>query len=218
MSQKNHLVLFGYAGLVAAILAGLGEFALHYDALARFSHNEFFLGIPANRTNFGHFVAVLGAPLYLVGCWHIRLMLRPASERWSLIAFFISAYGFAIGLVWIGSRASLSSLINAPEVAGIESLLSLYDLRYETLLQVIRFSVLALSVIYVTLVLTGKSFYPKWMAALNPMLLIIASFVVYAVVPAVGKYLMPIALNVAFFLFFLASILIAKKLKEGERR
>jgi len=49
------------------------------------------------------------------------------------------------------------------------------------------------------------------MAWLNPILLIVASFVVYALAPAFGKYLMPIALNVAFFILFAASITIANK-------
>jgi len=71
--------------------------------------------------------------------------------------------------------------------------------------------VLALSVIYIWLTLTGRSHYPKWMAALNPILLILVSFIVYAVTPGLGKYLMPIALNVAFFVLFVASIMIARK-------
>ena len=90
-------------------------------------------------------------------------------------------------------------------------LIGLYDLRYETLLQIIRVAVLALSVIYISLTLTGRSHYPKWMAALNPILLILVSFIVYAVTPSIGKYLMPIALNVAFFVLFVASIMIARK-------
>lgn len=91
----------------------------------------------------------------------------------------------------------------------IEHLLGLYDFRYETLLQVIRFAVLVLSGILIWLILSGRSHYPKWMAALNPILLIVASFVVYAIAPGVGKFLMPIALNVAFFVFFLTSTTIA---------
>lgn len=47
------------------------------------------------------------------------------------------------------------------------------------------------------------------MAILNPIVLLVAGFAVYLVAPAVGKYLMPIALNVAFFVFFSASIMIA---------
>ncbi len=209
---KSIIILTGVTGLVGAILTGAGEFILHFDALARFGPEfEFFTGISTERTTLGHFVGVLGAPLYLVGCWHIYLMLRPASQAWALSAFLITAYGFAIGAVWIGSRASISALINSTGSPDIELLIGLYDFRYETLLQIIRVAVLVLSIVYIWLVLTGRSHYPKWMALLNPILLIVASFTVYAIAPNLGKYLMPIALNVAFFIFFTASIVIAKK-------
>ncbi len=209
---KSTIVLTGLVGLLGAVLTGVGEFILHFDALARFgAENEFFEGISDQRTTIGHFVGVLGAPLYLVGCWHIKLMLQPANKIWSMTAFFVAAYGFAVGAVWIGSRASISALVNAPTSPEIVQLIGLYDFRYETLLQIIRVTVLALSVIYIWLTLTGRSHYPKWMAALNPILLILVSFIVYAVTPSLGKYLMPIALNVAFFVLFMASIMIARK-------
>ena len=209
---KSTIVLTGLVGLLGAVLTGAGEFILHFDALARFGpENEFFKGISDQRTTIGHFVGVLGGPLYLVGCWHIKLMLQPANKTWSTTAFFIAAYGFAVGAVWIGSRASISALVNAPSSPEIVQLIGLYDFRYETLLQIIRVAVLALSVIYIWLTLTGRSHYPKWMAALNPILLILVSFIVYAVTPSLGKYLMPIALNVAFFVLFVASIMIARK-------
>ena len=209
--KKSIVITTGAIGLLGAMLTGVGEFILHFDALSRFSENQFFLGISAERTNWGHFIGVLGAPLYLLGCWHIYLMLRPANPKWSLVAFFVMAYGFLVGIVWIGSRASISALINVPTSPEIERLIALYDLRYETLLQVIRFAVVILSVIFVWLTLTGRSHYPKWMAILNPILLIVASFVIFAIAPELGKYLMPIALNVAFGVFFIASISIARK-------
>lgn len=206
--KNENIILTGVVGLLAAILTGVGEFILHFDPLARFGTGYgFFGGISDERTSIGHFVAVLGAPLYLVGCWHIRLMLRPASERWSLVAFFVGSYGFLVGMVWIGSRASISALINMPSLPEVQQLVDLYDIRYESLLQVIRISVLILSAIFVWLTLTGRSLYPRWMAWLNPILLTAASFFVFVIQPGVGKYLMPIALNVAFAVFFAASIL-----------
>ena len=209
---RSAIVVSGVIGLLGSLLTGAGEFILHFDALARFDVEYAFLGgISEQRSNVGHFVAVLGAPLYLIGCWHIRLMLKPANDRWSLVAFFVMAYGFVVGLVWIGSRASISALINMPESADVLHLIDLYEFRYETLLQVIRIAVLVLSIIFVALVVRGRSHYPRWMALLNPILLIVASFVVYALAPAIGKYLMPIALNVAFFILFSASIAIAIK-------
>lgn len=210
MNNKVALVATGLIGLLGAVLTGSGEFLLHFDGLARFGpDNQFFLGISESRTTTGHFFGVLGAPLYLVGCWHIYLMLKPANPTWSLIAFFTAAYGFVIGVVWIGSRASISALVNSPESPELLPLMHLYDLRYETLLWVTRIAVLLLSAIFIWLTLTGRSHYPKWMALLNPILLLVASFVVYLVAPDVGKYLMPIALNVAFFIFFLLSTRVA---------
>ena len=104
---------------------------------------------------------------------------------------------------------SISALVNMPESTDVLHLIDLYDYRYETLLLIIRIAVLVLSIIFVALVVRGRSHYPRWMALLNPILLIIASFVIYAIAPAIGKYLMPIALNVAFFILFSASIAIA---------
>ena len=57
------------------------------------------------------------------------------------------------------------------------------------------------------MVLTGKSRYPKWMAATSPIVLLLLNFVVYLIAPAIGKFLMPIALNVGFSTFFLLSLI-----------
>ncbi len=210
--NRSTIILTGIAGLFAALVTGAGEFILHYDALARFgAENQFFVGIPDQRTSLGHFLGVLGAPFYLIGAWHIHLMLKPANPRLSLAVFFTTAYGFAVGAVWIGSRASISALINTPVSPDIEHLAVLYDFRYETLLQIIRITTLLLSVVFIGLTLSGRSHYPRWMALLNPIVLLVANFVIYYFAPSIGKYLMPIALNVAFFIFFSASLVIARK-------
>lgn len=202
------LTLTAFAGLLAALLVGAGEYLLHYDALARFGNGgyEFMRGISDTRSTVGHFLGVFGATLYPVGCYHIYLMLRPADHRWALTAFIIATFGFIVGVVWIGSRASVSALVQLPVTPEIERLIALYELRYETLLQVIRLTTLLLSGVMVWLILTGRSAYPRWMALFNPILLIVASFVLFIVAPEIGKHLMPIALNVAFCIFFALSL------------
>jgi len=198
-------------GLIAACLVGAGEYLLHYDELARFTEGgyDFMRDIPADRSTLGHFIGVFGATLYPIGCYHIYLMLRPANHNWAFAAFLIGTFGFMVGVVWIGSRASVAALIQLPESAEISALIDLYELRYETLLQVIRITTLILSGITVWLVWTGRTYYPKWMVIFNPILLIIANFILFAVVPKIGKHTMPIALNVAFFIFFALSLCFA---------
>ncbi len=209
----NVFILTGMLGVLASILVGAGEYLLHYDPLARFAEGGFgfMQGIGAERTSLGHFLGVFGALLYPVGCYHLYLMLKPASNKWAFSAFIVGSMGFMVGVVWIGSRASVSALMQLPESPEIDALVALYDLRYETLLQVIRLTTLFLSVVFIVLILKGKTHYPKWMAVFNPILLIIGSFLVYLAAPQIGKHVMPIALNVAFFIVFTLSLFVTLK-------
>jgi len=210
MTDWQKLVATGIFGLIASVLVGIGEFLLHYDPLARYAQGfMYFKGVSQERASLGHFIGVLGAPLYVVGAWHLNLMLQPASRVWARIVFFVMAYGCIIGAVWIGSRATAALIVTGAPPEALQSELALYELRYENLLTIVRAAVLMVSGIFVWLVLTGRSLYPRWTAALNPILLIMASFLVFWLAPQIGKYLMPIALNVAYFILFSVSTAIA---------
>jgi len=193
--MSNKLYITGLVGLSAAVLVGIGEYLLHYDPLARFAEGGyvFMQGISHKRSTIGHFFGVFGGALYTVGMFHIYLMLRPANERFAFVAFLASAFGCIVGAIWIGSRASVSALIQMPETPEIVQLVALYELRYESLLNVTR--------------ITGRSYYPRWMAIFSPIVLILMSFLIYVIAPQLGKHLMPIALNVAFFIFFILSLM-----------
>lgn len=173
-------------------------------------------GIEASRSSLGHFIGVLAAPLYIVGYWHLMKMLEPAHKTISKVAFGIMSYGIFMGAIWIASRASISTIINDATLVDASYLISLYELRYETLLQITRVAALVFSGIFVWLILTGKTHYPKWVAMVNPLVLILASFAIWAVLPSIGVYLMPIALNVAFAILFAISISISHKINEGK--
>ncbi len=196
----------GLAGLLAAALVGAGEFALHFDPLARFTGYDYMATISESRQTLGHFLAVIGMPFYFVGAWHMFEMLRPAGRRLAFVGFLITCFGFVFGAVWMGSRATIGSLAHHAELLEGTNLVALYELRYESLLQVIRTTTLALSVIYVYLVWTGRTRYPRWMVAVNPFGLIVACFLLFFAWQDVGKYVMPIALNIAFAIFFICSL------------
>ena len=214
-ANKKQIIITGLIGLFAAISVGAGEFLLHFDSLGRFGEAggyDYMQGISVERSSAGHFLAVLGAPLYVVGFWHLMKMLEPANKTISSIAFFIMSYGIIVGAMWIGSRASISAIVNINSLADLSSLVSLYELRYESLLQVTRIAVLVFSIIFIGLVITGRSHYPRWMVIFNPILLLLSSFAIWILAPALGIYLMPIALNIAFGLLFLISTILSLKL------
>ena len=196
----------GLIGLLGAILCGTGEFLLHFDPQARFTGYDFMADISESRLTIGHFFAVFAISLYFVGVWHIAEMLRPAGEKLSRALFFIGSFGFLYGAMWMSSRAMIGSIAHHPELVGGTDLVSLYELRLETLLQIIRITTLIISIIFIKMVLTGKSRYPKWMAATSPIVLLLMNFAIYETVPAIGKFMMPIALNIGFTLFFILSL------------
>ena len=203
----SNLKITGIIGLIGAIICGTGEFLLHFDPQARFTGGyDFMADISDSRLTAGHFLAVFGGTLYFVGVWHIAEMLRPAGEKLSRALFIIGSFGFVYGGMWMSSRAMIGSIVHHPEIVEGTNLVELYVLRLETLLQVIRITTLVISIIYIVMVLTGKSRYPKWMAATSPIVLLLMNFVIYLTVPSIGKYVMPIALNVGFTVFFLLSL------------
>ena len=196
----------GLIGLLGAILCGTGEFLLHFDPQARFTGYDFMADISESRLTIGHFFAVFAISLYFVGVWHIAEMLRPAGEKLSRALFFIGSFGFLYGAMWMSSRAMIGSIAHHPELVEGTDLVSLYELRLETLLQIIRITTLIISIIFIKMVLTGKSRYPKWMAATSPIVLLLMNFVIYELNAEVGKFMMPIALNIGFTLFFILSL------------
>ena len=205
----NHLKSSGLIGLLGAILCGTGEFLLHFDE-CRLGLGEtgfdFMINTSEARLNAGHFFAVIGVPLYFVGVWHIAEMIKPAGQKMSKALFLIGAFGFLYGAMWMSSRSSIGSLVHHAELIKNTSLIDLYNLRCESLLNVIRITTLVISIIYVKQVLTGLTRYPKWMAATSPIVLLVMNFIVLLVAPEVGRYVAPIALNVGFSLFFMLSL------------
>ena len=205
----NHLKLSGLIGLFGAILCGTGEFLLHFDE-CRLGLGEtgfdFMINTSEARLNAGHFFAVIGVPLYFVGVWHIAEMIKPAGERMSKALFLIGAFGFLYGAMWMSSRSSIGSLVHHVDLIKDTNLIALYNLRCESLLNVIRITTLVISIMYIKQVLTGQTRYPKWMAATSPIVLLVMNFIILLIAPEVGRFVAPIALNVGFALFFTLSL------------
>ena len=190
-------------------MCGTGEFLLHFDecrlGLGKTGF-DFMINTSEARLNAGHFFAVFGVPLYFVGVWHIAEMIKPAGQMMSKVLFLIGSFGFLYGAMWMSSRSSIGSLVHHADLIKDTNLIELYNLRCESLLNIIRITTLVISIIYIKQVLTGLTRYPKWMAATSPIVLLVMNFIVLLVAPEVGRYVAPIALNVGFSLFFLLSL------------
>ncbi|RMG78090.1 MAG: hypothetical protein D6714_18790 [Bacteroidetes bacterium] len=212
----RQLKFFGFLGLLASIMVGTGEYLIHFNPDG-FPHDvpySYFLGLPPERFTLGQFLMVPFIPLYIFGYWHLYLALRPGSEKLAKAVLILGIYAFVIGGIWVGSRAHLGATIQALEAANVPDLkaqiIASYELRVESLVQILRIIVLAISVCFVWAILRGGTLYPKWVALFNPILLLIIVFVLFFYVHPIGRCLAPTAMNVAHFGLFSASLFALK--------
>ena len=170
----------------------------------------FFQGITPNHLVVGQYLIILGLPFYAVGYAHLFLALRAGSRKLALAVFWLGVVSFAIGGVWVGSRAFLGSVVRILSEEGapvaLSRILASYDLLLENLVQILRILVLANSALFVVAVLRFRTLYPRWMAVFNPALLLAVVFLLFFELPAVGDYLAPTAMNVAHGVLFSASL------------
>ncbi|MCR9144746.1 MAG: hypothetical protein NXI24_21080 [bacterium] len=220
----RNVVLTGLIGILAATMVGVGEGFLHFSDSGNYADDgryEYLLEVPGWRLTWGHFLAVFGTPLYLVGFWHIYLGTRPFGTRLPFATFLLAAYGFIMGAVWISSRVSIALLVQANREAGgddaaLLALIQHYIANYESLLWVIRVTTGLTSLAFIGMVLSNRTLYPRWMAIFNPIVLLISAFVLFVVAPDVGKYTLPIALNAGYFVFFVLSTIVLSRVCEAE--
>ncbi len=202
--------LAGWTGLLGAILVGLAEFWLHFSpngGIEDVKDYLYFNDVSSERLSRGHFLAVLSAPLYILGYWFLSKQLEPAHKLASQIFFLIGAYAFAVGTAWIGQRAFLGMAVH--EIAkghDLQSLLISFSDHNEPFVNVLRMAMAVISIIWIALILTGRTRLPKWMAFFSPLLLLAVMFALYFFQTQIGLYVFPIAMNAAHVIVFVLAL------------
>ena len=213
-TESKFITLAGIAGCLGAILVGVGEFSLQYTpngGIEDVKDYLYFNDVSAGRLTFGHFIAVLSAPLYMLGYWHLSKKLEPAGPKQAKAFFLIGAYAFAVGTAWIGQRFFLAATVH--EIASgqdIKTLLTLFSEHNEPFVNVLRVAMLVVSVLWIKLILTGKTAFPKWMAIFSPIALLATMATLYFTGTKIGLYVFPIAMNATHFIVFALAMITAQ--------
>jgi len=219
IAPRTALVVTSLFGVAAALLVGIGENLVQFVVGGDYADPSYayFGVIEPGRQTVGHFLSVLAAPLYLVGYWHLCRMLEPANRFWARVLFFIGAYAFVVGAAWMGGRVYLALVVHQIQDRGTDLSLLLQQMaeHNEPLVNVLRIAIVVISVIWVSLVLTGRSRYPKAMALANPAFILGGVFALYFLVPAVGVYVLPSAMNVTHGIIFSLSAYFAWRSDQG---
>lgn len=218
----KYLFLTGLGGLLASLLVGTGEFLVHFSdgKLIAGESFSYFRFVSESNLQIGHWLMIAGLPLYFIGYGHLFLALQKGSRKFALAVFFLGTWAFGVGGIWAGSRGFLGSLIhlfpNGENPELFRQVIENYQFYLENLVNILRVLILVLSGCFVFVILKYKTFYPKWMAIFNPFLILAGIFAIYFVVPVIGKFIVPTAMNATHFVMFSAS-LVALKLNLSEK-
>ena len=202
----------GYLGLFAAIVVGLGEYFLHYSSgiLEHSENYEFFKFVSLDNLSIGHFLAVIGLPFYFAGYLHIYRMLKSGNETLARLVLAIGFIAFAVGGVWIGSRASIGNIVHlkdSMDTSTYQNLLVHYTDHMEILVKALRIVIATLSIVFVVAILKGGTYYKKWMAIFSPIVILILLVVIGKLLPSLGKHMLPILMNVTHLILFTLSLI-----------
>lgn len=201
----------GYLGLLGSISVGLGEFYLHYSSqvLSSVEAFQFFKFVPIPHLKLGHFLVLAGLPLYFAGYLHIYRMLNSGNETLARTVLASGFIAFAVGGVWIGSRGFMGSLVhlqNEMPAQVYSKIISNYKSFLEVLVQILRLVIAFLSIAFAWTILKGGTHYNKIMALFNPILVLLVFLLIGKMVPQIGKYLLPILMNITHFVIFSVSL------------
>ncbi len=211
MNSKTIRILL-LLGLLGAIIVGIGEYLLHFLPGGPGGEVAMLEEVPIERASKGHFLSVIGVPLYFAGYYGLRAFFSKTNVRLANVLFILGILAFWIGGVWISSRYFGAEVLQKTKgTANHDFFLQSYQDHYQILVWALRIIVAALSVVYVWLILTNKQGLPKWLAIFNPIVLLIIVISSLFWLPPLGVHIAPIAMNVTHFFFFGLMLLFFKR-------
>ena len=212
------------AGLLAslgALLYAIGDVLLlasrvkldDYPRLKPFakllSDAEKMVVLPPDRLIWGALLGVFATPLVMLGYWQVYQGLSGADARWALAILGLFGTASVIGAFVHGTFYYLGEYVQALNKVDDHSQPVIAEMigRHRKVLiisyaPVILFILIA-SILFSILVASGQTAFPVWMAAINPVTLIIAWLLIKRILPQfVRDWTEGAGFNIAFLVFF----------------
>ena len=233
--KANYVKILGTIGILAVfftinsdvILLGRPDSAYSFFA----KPTECMAEIAPWRITAGVFIGVFMLPFQLAGLAPLYYGLKPLGRRTQLLAVIPSGHALTMGIAFHMSYAFMASgwklyhaavpgnqtaaalgndlLKEAPWNDSAALMMKSFDFYWKLLIVIMLAELIFCSCFFAITVLRGKTLFPKWMAAFNPLLIIGAMFVIIFLIPSpVGGFIAPTILNTSNFVFFILSTVI----------
>jgi len=221
----EHLIIplriSGLLALLGAFLYAIGDVLLlaskvkldDYPKLQPFakllSDAERMVVLAPNRLIWGALIGVFATPLVLVGFWHVYQGLDGANASMALAILGLFGCASVIGAFVHGTFYYMGEYIQALNKVQDESQSVIADMisRHRKVLIVtyapVIFFILIASILFSISVASGKTSFPIWMAAINPVTMTITWLAVKRILPQfVRDWTEGAGFNIAFLAFF----------------
>lgn len=214
----NRIKLACIIALIAALVGAVADVLLLYNPAGGYETGDysFLLTISDTRLLAGSFLGVFFIPFEILGLVHIYKAIKPAGKIIYPI-IFLGVYAVFPGVAYHGTVGLTATFVKFSEqlpdtykafsVERLEYIKSLFEPLGLALF--VAFAIVSLLFAYV--VVFKKTHYRSWMALFNPLAIYVVFVLLYLVYKPLGAILVPAGFNLAFFFFFLCSILAVKK-------
>lgn len=181
-----------------------GEVLTPFSILALENLDPFLAAKPFGQVVAGHYLALVGIPLGLLGFWQVYVGVRPAGGPLPRLVWLLGAWAFVVGTVFHASFAFVIGAIQTGDTSG--ALLARYAAVFEPV------GLLLVAAMGVTLLVLGylvafrETRYPRWFVALNPLVVQALTGVFALLAPeAVRIALVVTSYNLSVLVLFVAS-------------
>lgn len=215
------LRITGILALLGAFLYAVGDVLLlaskikldDYPRLKPFakllSDAEKMVVLPPNRLIWGALLGVFATPLVLLGFWQVYQGLSGADARWALAILGLFGTASVIGAFVHGTFYYMGEYVHALNKVRDDSQAVVAEMiqRHRKVLIMtyvpLLIFILIASIIFSVVVASGKTAFPVWMAAINPVTMTIAWMTVKRILPQfVRDWTEGAGFNIAYLLFF----------------
>lgn len=192
------------AGALAASVGDLGLLWVGWAADGRFG----LVAPPAGTLLAGHYLGVLGIPLYAVGYRALGAGLADAAPRSARVVAALGAVGGVLGAVIHGLTGVLAHVaVRTGAPTAPDAMLALPEARFFLPLWLVVGVALALgSLVFAVTVARGGTRFPRVFALCNPLLVAVAIAVAAMPLARVAAFAIPAAPNLAHVALFAAAL------------
>ena len=223
-SKANIVLVLGIAGITGVLLTIISDVILLGSPISACSflklRTECMTEIAQWRITSGVFIGVFALPFQIAGLASVYQGLKPSGRVMPLFVVITDAHALVMGVAFHMSYAFIAGGWKLYYAAGAENknvsdIVKEFDFYWKVLVIIMLAEILISSIIFVWLIMAGNTLYPKWMALLNPLcILILVLFTVLTIPAPIGGYIAPTYLNISTMVFLsFSTAVIYKKLK-----